>query len=280
MSKRTFRGARVLLTGASSGIGRELALELARRGASLCVLARREDPLRALVGEMNAVRAEAFPAAPEHFCVVGDVCSSDVREQAVAETIDRFQGLDVLINNAGAGATLPAEETADDLACELFDLNFFSPFELTKTALPELKASAASRENKRRRVRPLVINFSSIAGVRGTPYFAVYGAAKAALLVLTDAWRAEINASGVDFLIVTPGLTSSQFFNVLREDKRRPKLPTLKWAEPKDVAITVLNAAERGKRRIVPSSPSAKLLGWCSRFCPSLVDRVMNRFAK
>lgn len=280
MCKRKLRGARVLLTGGSSGIGRELALELARRGASVCVLARREEALRTLIDEMNAIRAASFSSDPGHFYVVGNVCASDVREQAVAETLEQFGGIDLLINNAGAGATTPVEDTTDELACELFDLNFFSPLELTKTALPALKESAASQENKERGIRPLVINVASIVGVRGTPYYGVYGAAKAALIALTDAWRAELSGVGVGFLTVTPGTTASEFFDVLREDTRRPNLPAHKPAQPKAVALAVLNAAEKGKRRIVPASSSAKWLGWFSRFFPSLIDLLMSGCAR
>ena len=148
MCKRKLRGARVLLTGGSSGIGRELALELARRGANVCVLARREEALSALVDEMNAIRAASFSNDPEHFYVVGNVCASDVREQAVAETLEQFGGLDLLINNAGAGATTPVEDTTDELACELFDLNFFPLWNLPKRRCPRLKRARRRKRTK------------------------------------------------------------------------------------------------------------------------------------
>ncbi len=279
MSKRILRGSRVVVTGASSGIGRELALELSRRGAVVCALARRERELLALVDEMNAIRMKNFASFPVHFCVVGDVCESDVRERAIAETVERFGGLDILVNNAGAGATIPAEDTSDDLACELFDLNFFSPFELTKLALPSLKKSASSNENREKGIRPLVINLSSIVGLRGTPYYGVYGASKAALLTLTDAWRAELSCEGVDFLTVMPGTTSSQFFDVLLRDVRRPNFPNHRPALPKDVALAIANAAEQGRKRLVPVSRSAKLLYFLSRYFPGLTDTLMNQYS-
>ena len=176
MSKRNLRGSRAIITGASSGIGWELALEFARRGASVCVMARREERLAELVAELNAIREASFPESPEHFYVAGDVCSADDRDRTLTETESRFGGIDVLVNNAGAGARLTIEETSDELACEMFDLNFLSPFELTKGALPALKASAESAENRRAGIRPFVVNVSSIVGVRGTPYYGVYGA--------------------------------------------------------------------------------------------------------
>ncbi|MBQ9874200.1 MAG: SDR family oxidoreductase [Thermoguttaceae bacterium] len=273
MVKRNLRGARALVTGASSGIGRELVLELARRGCSTLSLARTEEELRKLVDEANEIRARAFPDSPEHFYIVGDVCSSDVREQAVADAVERFEGLDLLVNNAGAGATLLVEETSDELACELFDLNFFSPLELTKTALPALKESASKGR------RPLVVNVASIVGVRGTPYYGVYGASKAALIALTDAWRAELCASGVDFLTVAPGTTATRFFHSLREDKGRPNLPKHAPADPKAVAVEIASAAERGAKRIVPASKSAKALGFFSRHFPALIDDLMKNCA-
>ena len=270
MSKRNLRGSRAVVTGGSSGIGRELALELARRGASVCVLARREEALRNVVDEMNAIRLESFPDTSEHCYVVGDVCSSDVRELVVETVKERFGGLDLLFNNAGAGATLAAESTSDELACELFDLNFFSPFELTKTALPSLKESAANGRSA------VVVNVASIVGVRGTPYYGVYGASKAALIALSDAWRAELAPSGVEFLTVTPGTTSSEFFDSLREDQARPNLPKHTIATPKAVALDVLKALENGKRRVIPASSGARSLGLFSRLCPNLVDLFMR----
>ena len=278
MSKRNLRGSRAIITGASSGIGWELALEFARRGASVCVMARREERLAELVAELNAIREASFPESPEHFYVAGDVCSADDRERTLTATESRFGGIDVLVNNAGAGATLAIEETSDELACEMFDLNFLSPFELTKGALPALKASAESAENRRAGIRPFVVNVSSIVGVRGTPYFGVYGASKAALLTLTDAWRVELAGTGVEFLTVTPGTTSSEFFDKLREDRLRPKLPKHRAATPKEVALAIADAVEKGKKRLVPASKSASLLSVIARFCPGFTDGVMARF--
>lgn len=271
MSKRVLRGMRAIVTGASSGIGRELALELARKGCSVCASARRENLLAELTAELNAIRESVAPESPEHFYIVGDVCSDTLREAAVSKTIERLGGLDLLVNNAGAGATLPIEETSDELACEIFDLNFFSPMELTKLSLPALRESARQGRS------PLVINLSSIVGFRGTPYYGVYGSAKSALLTLTDAWRTELSGVGIDFLTVMPGTTASQFFDVLREDECRPALPKHKPASSKDVALAIVKAAEQRKRRIVPVSRAANLLYLVGRFCPSLCDSIMRR---
>ncbi len=262
---------RAVVTGASSGIGRELALELARKGCSVCAVARRENLLSELLSELNSIRESLFADSPEHFCIVGDVCSSDVREEVVAKTVERMGGLDLLVNNAGAGATVPIEDSSDDLACEMFDLNFFSPMELTKLALPAL------RESARKGLKPLVVNLASIVGFRGTPYFGVYGAAKSALLTLTDAWRAELSGVGIDFLSVMPGTTATQFFDALHEDEGRPVLPKHKAATSSAVAKAILKAAEKGKRRIVPANAPASLLYFVERLCPSFVDEVMRR---
>ncbi|MBR5759665.1 MAG: SDR family NAD(P)-dependent oxidoreductase, partial [Thermoguttaceae bacterium] len=124
---------------------------------------------------------------------------------------------------------------------------------------------------------PLVVNVASIVGVRGTPYYGVYGASKAALIALTDAWRAEMTNAGIDFLTVTPGTTASEFFDSLREDEARPKLPKHKPADPKDVATAILNAAEKGKHRLVPASKSASALNFFSRFFPNLIDDFMRQ---
>lgn len=255
--RRSFKGARVLLTGASSGIGRETALELARRGATLAVLARREEPLRTLVAELGG----------DSFYLVGDVCDAAFRARALSETLERFGGLDVLVNNAGAGATLRVEETSETLARDLFELNFFAPFELTKAAFPALLESAKAGRD------PLVVNLASIVGVRGTPHYGVYGAAKAALLTLADAWRAETTTRGIDFLTVSPGTTETEFFDVLKENRSQPFWPRHKNATPVGVAKALVDAAARRKNRIIPHPPS-RILDRLNRFCPRLADAL------
>lgn len=269
--KRNLQGARILLTGASSGIGRALAVELAEAGGRLIVTARRGEALQALSDELKRNRGA------EALIVVGDITSPATREALCRRVKDDFGGLDILINNAGVGATERIEVTSEETARHLFEINYFAPLLLTQALLPFLKESARSPEGRKKGIRPMVVNIGSIVGLRGTPHYGVYGSAKAALINLSDAFRAELAGDGVDFLTVSPGTTASEFFDVLLENKTMPNFPRHKGVSTEYVARKIVAAMKKGKHRILPHGPS-RILDRLHRFCPDWTDRVMASF--
>ena len=140
--KRNLTGARVLLTGASSGIGWALAETLARSGAKLIVTARREEALCRLADTLRREnRAEVT-------VVVGDITEPMTRKALVKTAREKFGGLDILINNAGVGATLRVEATSEETARRLFEINYFAPLFLTQAFFPFLRESAKNPENQ------------------------------------------------------------------------------------------------------------------------------------
>ena len=152
MSTRSIDGARVLVTGASSGIGRELARVLLRQGADLVVTARREERLHALADEFRA-------AGRKIICVAGDITDASRARPSVACRAGVLGGLDILVNNAGVGAIGPfASATADRLR-RVMEVNFFAPAELMRAALPLLRCGR----------RPLIVNIGSVLGHRRGP---------------------------------------------------------------------------------------------------------------
>lgn len=268
--RRNLRGARAVVTGASSGIGRALCVELARNGANLVVTARRAEALETLAGELRekyGVRVEAVP---------GDITAESTRREVLDAAKEKLGGLDFLINNAGRGAMELVEMTPDETARAILELNYFAPFFLMREAIPELKKAAAdsARIQARGGVRPGVVNLGSIVGLRGTPHYGAYGSAKAALINLSDALRAELSPDGIGVLTVSPGTTASEFFDVLLEDRSRPNFPKHRSVPPETVARKIVAALIKGKHRLLPHAES-KILHFLDRLCPRLVDRLM-----
>ncbi len=197
MSKRSISGSRVMLTGASSGIGCALARLLSQRGANLLLTARREERLAALAAELQT---------PTHQILyrTGDITSPALRSTLIEAARAQWGGLDLLINNAGAGAALgPFMDADEDRLRKVMEVNFFAPAELLRAAVPLLR-------NGR---RPLIVNVSSVLGHRGVPLKSEYCASKFALHGLSDAVRAELRPLGIDLLLVSPSTTRTEFFD-------------------------------------------------------------------
>src|SRR4051812_14932046 len=182
--------ARVLLTGASSGIGRELAFVLAGRGARLVVSARRRDRLDALAGEI-AARGAARPVVVE-----SDLARRGAAEALAQEAVAALGHVDVLVNNAGGGVGGSQWAGGDaDAAREAVEVNFWSPVAVVRALGPA----------RRGRGRGAVVNVPSRAQVTPWPAFGAYGATKAALGLATETLRLELSGSGVHVLEAIPG---------------------------------------------------------------------------
>lgn len=260
MPRRTLQDRRALITGASGGIGRALALELARRGAHLVLVARREEKLRELAAEIEHLGRRAIIAT-------GDITESAVRERALTAARDELGGLDLLVNNAGVSAHGRFLQAAPERLRAIMEVNFFAAVELTRAALPLLQEGR----------RPMVVNIGSILGHRGVPHNSEYCASKFALRGWSEAARAEFSKLGIDLLLVSPGTTDTEFFDHLIE--KRGEIP---WTQEKGVPVetvarAVAGAVERGRREIIPSR-RGRLLVRLSRFFPRLLDRALARY--
>ncbi|MDR3232988.1 MAG: SDR family NAD(P)-dependent oxidoreductase [Planctomycetaceae bacterium] len=275
--KRTIAGKRVLLTGASSGIGAALAVQLASQGAGLILLARRKDRLEHVAGQIaqqaQSVNKQSVNkltgniAAGKIEIIAGDVTDAAVRQRAVQAAQEKLGGLDFLINNAGAGATALLEKTTQETVRRLFEVNFFSVLELTQLALPLLKEGSQA----------MVVNLSSIVGLRGVPHYGAYGAAKFAVAGLSETMRAEFHRYGIDVLTVCPGTTQTEFFDVLYQASSAPDMPVHKAVTPQYVAERIIRAMESGRHKIVPYF-QAVILDYLNRFAPRFVDWLMTRY--
>lgn len=261
MAKRTIHGSRSIVTGASSGIGREIALELARQGGDVIVTARREERLLELVEALTQLGVRAHQVA-------GDIAEASVRERLLAAAQDQLGGLDILVNNAGIGAIGPFSAASPQRLRHIMEVNFFSAVELTRAALPMMRQGN----------RPLIANISSVLGHTAVPKKSEYCASKFALHGFSDALREELLHEGIDVLLVSPSTTDSEFFdNVIEQTGDMPA-----WAKsgmsPAAVARKTVRAIRRGRREVILSA-GGKMLVWLDRLAPWLVSRILARYA-
>jgi short-subunit dehydrogenase len=257
--RRSIAGSRILITGASQGIGRALALAAAARGARVLAAARSEPLLREL-----AEQARASGGTLE--TVVADVTGPDDRQRLIDAAVRCFGGLDVLVNNAGIGATGHFAEVSPDRLRQIMEVNFFGLTETTRACLPLLKAGN----------QPAIVNISSIAGKRGIPARSEYSASKFAVQGFSEALRAELAKDGIDVLVVCPGLTQTNFSKNMLEQKARLQMDHMRGMTSEGVADATLRAIEHGRDEVCLTF-QGKLMVLVSRFFPRLADRIAAR---
>jgi len=263
VARRQLAGKRILLTGASSGIGWQLALELARRGVRLLLTARREERLRQLIEEIDRSNAEAVPEF-----LVGDITEPVIQRELVHAAEVQLGGLDGLINCAGVGAVGRFDIAAPERLRDIFEVNFFSAVELTRMALPLLKLGN----------QPIVVNIGSVLGHQAVPLKSEYSASKFAMHGWSDSLRAELATDGIDVLLVSPSTTDSEFFSNLLEDRTVMNHKGSHPMSPQRVAVATAVAMSRGKHEII-LSVGGKALVWLDRLFPTFADWLMARYA-
>jgi short-subunit dehydrogenase len=256
--RRQIAGCRILITGASQGIGRALAEAAAARGARVLAAARSADLLAGL--------AAAAPAGGTLETVQADVTDPEGRRRMVEAACERFGGLDVLVNNAGIGATGHFAEAGADRLRKIMEVNFFGLTETTRACLPLLRSGE----------RPAVVNISSIAGKRGIPARSEYSASKFAVQGFSEALRTELAKDGIDVLVVCPGLTQTNFSKNMLEQKALMQMDHLRGMTPEEVAKATLKSLERGRDEVCLTL-QGRLIVLVSRFLPRLADRIARR---
>lgn len=219
----------MLVTGASSGIGREAALAFAARGATVFVAARRADWLKLLVEDMGPGHHHAFVCDVSQLTQVRDLA------EFVAEHTDH---LDVLVNNAGVRSAGPLTQATSEAMEQVIRTNLLGPIFCTRELLPLLKAAPTGRR------LPAVVTIASIAGRIAIPRSADYTASKFGLVGLTEALWHDLAAEGVHTMMVNPGPVDTEGFPMTRVKA----LPGLSWAvmEPQRVARAIVRGIERG----------------------------------
>jgi short-subunit dehydrogenase len=252
--RRDLTGLRVLVTGASQGIGRALVLEAARRGCHVLAAARSAELLDALATEAGAI--SGFVRT-----VVADITRPEDRAAMVEAATKHFGGLDVLINNAGIGATGHFMDSEPEVLRQIFETNFFALTETTRVFLPLLKQGRT----------PAIVNISSVVGKRALPARSLYSASKFAVMGFSESIRAELAKDGIDVLVVSPGLTQTNFSQNMLEQKAKMQLDHMRGMTSEQVATATLKAIERGALDTTLTL-RGKLLVLVNRFAPWIVD--------
>ena len=259
-----FRGRSILLTGASEGIGRALALELGKQGAHLTLVARNEARLRELAIEIKMLGGQAN-------ILVADVTVSDDAARMVDAAIAAFGALDILVLNAGGSMWAHFDTLEDPVAAarNLMELNFFACVRITQAALPHLKRS-----------KGLIVPVASVAGFTGVPTRTLYAASKHALVGFFESLRVELRGSGVDITIIAPDFVVTELHRRAMGPDGQPighgKLDPRKVMTAKACA-KLIAAAMKKRQRLLITSARGRFGRWLKLLAPGLVDRIAAR---
>lgn len=253
----------MVITGASSGIGEALARDLAARGASLSLLARRKEKLDALAAELeqqHGIRAVALAC---------DVTAEGDLERAVAETVERLGAIDVVVANAGFGVGGALETLTLDDYRRQFETNVFGVLRTIYASLEALKKS-----------RGTLVLMGSIGSYIAGPGSSPYTMSKFAIRALADALRGELAAHGVGVVLVNPGFIESDFRRVdnegvLHEGKQDPIPPWLQ-VSAEDAARDIVRAVRRGQGEHIITG-HGKVLVLAQRLAPRLTSWALSK---
>lgn len=244
----------VLLTGASSGIGEGLAVEIAKRGGILGLLARREDLLKALAARCDAAggKARVFPC---------DVRDAEKTRAAANELRSEFGRIDILIANAGIGGN-DAETRALEPAAvkKVIEINLIGAVNSVHAVLPEMILAKKGQ----------LVAISSLAGFRGLPRSAAYSASKAGMTAFFESVRLDTIGTGIDVTIIQPG-----FIKTPLTAGRKSKMPYL--LELDEAIPVMLNAIEKRKKFCAFPWPTASLVRAARVFPAWFYDRIAIR---
>lgn len=248
----------IWITGASGGLGRELALEAAKQGAIVVLFGRNESKLNSIKEEIETIGAKSYPFAID----LGDLNKT---EQITKQIIDEI-GIDGLINNAGFGVFEKAESLNMETVKEMFDVNVIGLIGLTRAVLPYMLKQNSGH----------IINIASQAGKLATPKSTVYSATKHAVLGFTNGLRLELNDTNIQVSSVNPGPIKTPFFDRADQEGTYAKRVDKWMLDPTYVAKVTIHLLHKPKREInVP--------GWMAigtklyQLVPSVVERIAGK---
>lgn len=256
----------VIITGASSGIGRACALEFAKNCKAVVIAGRNTEALHTAANEIKKINTNVLE-------VVADVSVESDCKKIIDETINHFNGIDILINNAGISMRALFEETELSVIKKVMDINFWGMVYCTKYALPHLLKAKGS-----------IVGMSSTAGKKGLPGRTGYSASKFAMEGFLESLRTENLNKNLHVLVACPGFTASNIRNVAlsKDGSAQSESPREenKMMRAEEVAKHIFAAVKNRKRDLLLTT-NGKLTVWLNKFFPSMMDKVVyNHLAK
>jgi short-subunit dehydrogenase len=261
LAMRQIRGKKALVTGAASGIGRAIALELAREGTDLFLI---DIDDVGLADTVSAVRTSGVSIASRR-C---DVSRPGEISATVGEILSRWGGVDILVNNAGITYYGHTVEMSAEHWDRVLQVNLHSHVQFTRELLPSLLARPEAH----------IVNVCSMFGLVAMPKLTAYSTSKFAMVGFSDALRAEYGREGLGVTALCPGFVATNLFTSAPQPEKGkgPKVPPRFFCTtPEKVARSAVRAIRRD-RRLVVVEPLAKLLTTIKRFTPGLIDFLLH----
>jgi dehydrogenase/reductase SDR family protein 7B len=258
-----FKHKNILITGATSGIGRALAQQLAKTQVTLLLVARNGELLQEIkqTCEQQGAKVMTYQI---------DLMKMDEVERLVKEVKSTFSQIDVLVNNAGISQRSQTEETSEQVDRQIMELNFFSPIKLTKLLWPLLTASPKAN----------IVNISSVAGIFGFPQRSAYSASKHALAGFFESWMLENKQPQINFTAVFPGrILTNISYNALKSDGSKHELldeGQAKGISAEACAAQIIKATAQCKQKVYIVNQERILL-FLYRFFPSVFVYLVKK---
>lgn len=253
----------ILITGASSGIGKSLALQMAAENVQLILAARR-------VGELELLAPECEKKGAACICLYIDMASPDTIASFVENVSKRFQKIDVLINNAGISQRSQAEETSLEVDRKIMEINFFAQVHLTKSLWPLLIRSSHAN----------IVLISSVVGSFGFPQRSAYAASKHALEGFFESWMLENKRKNIFFTTISPGrIYTNISYSALKADGSQHLEMDAGQAngiKPEFCAKKVIKAIVRNKRKVYVAEQEM-ILVFLRKYIPWLFFRLVKK---
>ena len=258
-SRERFKNKVVIVTGASSGIGKDSAIRFAGEGARVVLVSRSKEKLEAVADEIRQFSQDVL-------VVPTDVSSPEQVKNAVSKTVEKFGGIDVLFNNAGNSEVgLVEDDDFVEKVTKLFEVDFLGSVYFAKEVIPVMKKNGSGH----------ILNMSSVVGRKAFPHFGAYSSVMHAITGFTASLRQELRGSGINVSIIHPALTQTPLLEHVKQEDMPPPFRRFTPIPVEQVGKAVLDGIYNNRPRIiVPFQPKLMLLA--DAISPKIGDMLVR----